>query len=83
MQTNPMARDHKGTALCREGPNGKNWMYPTTEDVLETSGLYTVQKYIEVRRNTILKFVARRPIMELCLEAEWKHGTGHRHYWWD
>ena len=31
----------------------------------------------------ILKFVTRRPIMELCLEAERKRRTGSRQYWWD
>ena len=50
---------------------------------METAGLYMVHKYIEFRRHTILKFVARRTIMELCLEAERKRGTGPQQYWWD
>ena len=51
--------------------------------VRDGTGLYSAEQYIEVRLNTILKFVAQRPIMELCLEAERKHGTGPRQYWWD
>ena len=68
--------------MPRKSPNGE-WTYPKTEEVLEAAGLHTVQAYIEIRRNTILKFVAQRPIMELCLEAERKRGTGPRQYWWD
>ena len=68
--------------MPRKSPNDE-WTYPKTEEVLEAAGLHTVQAYIEIRRNTILKFVAQRPIMELCLEAERKRGTGPRQYWWD
>ena len=61
--------------MPRRSPNGEIWTYPTTEEVLEAAGLYTVQTYIEVHRNTVLKFVAQRPIVELYLEAEQKIWT--------
>ena len=67
--------------MPRRSPNGKNWTYPATEEVLETMGMYTVKKYVEVLRNIILKFLARRPIIELCMETERKRGTGPCQYW--
>ena len=69
--------------MPRRSPNDKNGTYPATEEVLEATGLYTVQMYVEVHRTTVLKVAAQRPIVELYLEAERKCGTGPRQYWWD
>ena len=60
-----------------------SWSYPDAERVLRKAGLHTINEYIEVRRNTILRFVADRPIYELCKEAERKRGTVNRQYWWE
>ena len=68
--------------MPREKPDG-SWTYPSSEKVLEKAGLYTVAQYIEVRRNTILKFLVDRPIHKLCLDAVRKRGTSARQYWWE
>ena len=59
------------------------WEYPSSGEVLEKVGLYTIDEYVNVRRNTILRFVSQRPIYELCRGAEQMRGTGMRQYWWE
>ena len=51
-------------------------MYPVSEDVLETAGLYSIGKYVEVRWATILRFVEQRLIYEMYREAERQRGCG-------
>ena len=38
------------------------WTYPALTAVLEKAGLYTIEKYIQVRRQTIASFIVNRPI---------------------
>ena len=57
--------------------------YPNSEAVLEKAGLYPISKYIGVRRRTILKFVKKRPIYELCREVGWQRGSGNQQFWWE
>ena len=59
------------------------WTYPSSEEVLEKAGLYTVSYYIEVRRQTILNFIVDRPIFHLCKDAVRLRGTSARQYWWE
>ena len=68
--------------MPREEPDG-SWTYPSTEEVLEAAGLYTIDHYIKVRRNTILKFIIDRPIHSLCGDAVRERNTGARQYWWE
>ena len=76
-----VARRMTGT-MPHKAPGGQ-WVYPDSEDVLKTTGLYTIGKYVDVRRNTILRFVEQRPIYELCREAGRQHGSGNRNFWWE
>ena len=66
----------------RKEPDG-SWTYPSTEEVLKVAGLHTIAHYIEVRQNTILKFIIDQPIHTLCEDAVRERGTGNRQYWWD
>ena len=59
------------------------WTYPSSEEVLREAGLYTIKAYVEVRRNTILKYIVNHPIFDLCREAGRQRGTSHRRYWWE
>ena len=63
-------------------PNGE-WVYPASGEVLETAGLYTIDNYAKVRRNTILRFVSQRPIYKFSTGAEQLRSTGNRQYWWE
>ena len=66
----------------RREPDG-TWTYQSSEKVLEAAGLHTIQHYVEVRRNTVLKFIIDRPIFEFCREASRQRGTSNRQYWWE
>lgn len=66
----------------RREPDG-TWTYQSSEKVLEAAGLHTIQHYVEVRRNTVLKFILDRPIFEFCREASRQRGTSNRQYWWE
>jgi hypothetical protein len=35
----------------------ETWMYPSSKEVLKTVGLKTIGKYIDVRRETIARFI--------------------------
>ena len=59
--------------MPQKAPGGQ-WVYPVWQDVLKTAGLYSIGKYVEVRRATILCFVEQRPIYDLCREAERQRG---------
>ena len=62
----------------------ESWTYPASKDVFEEVGLYPIEHYIRVRRNSIINFVATRPVYEFCKSAERRPGTSHhRKWWWD
>ena len=69
--------------MPQRSPSSKEWTFPATKELFETTGLYPVQQYIEILCTAKLKIVAQRSIMELCLEAERKRRTGPRQYLWD
>ena len=45
------------------------WVYPASAAILEKAILYTIEKYIQVRRKTIAAFIVNRPIFNLCREG--------------
>ena len=50
-------------------PHKKNdgkWEYSDSEEVLEVAGLFNFDKYIGVRRATVLCFISERRIYKLC-----------------
>jgi len=63
--------------------NNNTWFYPKNEDVLEEVGLFTIQKYIEVRRQTIADSIVDRPIFKLCWDQESVRGTVPHLWWWE
>ena len=56
-----MARTHKP----QENNNG-SWTYPASKDVFEEVGLYPIEHFIRVSRNSLTNFVATRPVYEFC-----------------
>ena len=65
-----MAKDNKPSLV----PVTDDWLYPVTEDVFEEVGLYSVEHYIRVRRDTIAAFIRDRPIYTFCTGAERRRG---------
>jgi len=58
-----MAKEH----VPRGGPN-LQWVYPSSEAVLEECGMHTIQHYIDVQRETIAKYVVGCSILAECQE---------------
>ena len=46
------------------------------------AGLQEVDTYVSRRHNTVTQFIAARPIMDLCLEAEQRPGPRLSNRWW-
>ena len=59
------------------------WEYPASSDVLEEVGLHSIRHYIDVRRATIAKWVAGRPILKKCKEGARRRGSTPHLYWWE
>ena len=66
----------------RREPDG-SWTYPSSEDVLKEVGLRNIDHYVEVRRQTIAKFVVNRPVFDFCVNAERLRGSSPRQFWWE
>ena len=73
-----MAREHKPS---RE-PDG-TWTYPASVDVFEEVGLYSIDHYICVRRDTVAAYIRDRPIFDLCRNEPRQPGTSPRLWWWE
>ena len=67
----------------RPKKRGETWVYPHSADVLQAARLKTVAEYIARRRQTVLRSVADRPILEECRGAERLRGSPVRLSWWE
>ena len=67
----------------RATKNGDVWSYPKSADVLRAAHLQTIRGYIAKRRQTVLRAVADRPILEECRGAERRRGSPVRLHWWE
>ncbi len=71
-----MAITHKP----HQGPQNE-WVYPKLKDVLRECGMKTMVEYIQICRQTIVVYVATRPILQECRKG--KHQRGEvPHRWW-
>ena len=50
------------------------WIYSLLEDAMKEAGLKEVEIYLSLFQNTTAQFIATRPIMDLCMAAEWIMG---------
>jgi len=58
------------------------WVYPPIDEVLQEAKMYSIEHYINVRRDTLIQRIATRPILELCRGAERQSGSPNRTFWW-
>ena len=59
------------------------WTKAPIDEVLNDAGLFPIAEYISRRRNTIVEYVATRPILDLCSETDRRSGSSYRRkYWW-
>ena len=73
-----MAKEH----VPRRGPL-QQWVYPSSEAVLEECGMHTIEHYIDVRRETIAKYVVGRSIHAECQGTDRRRGSVPRRWWWE
>ncbi len=73
-----MAKKH----LPRRGPN-QQWVYPPSDKVLEECGMHTIGHYIDVRRETIAKYVVGCSIFAECQGADRRRSSVPRRWWWE
>jgi hypothetical protein len=73
-----MAKEH----VPRRGPN-QQWVYPSSDAVLEECGMHTIGHYINVQRETIAKYVVGRSIFAECQGADQRRGSVPRRWWWE
>lgn len=67
----------------RLDPETKTWHYPSTKDVFEEVGLFSIEHYILVRRQTIAAYIVHRPIFSMCTGAGRRRGSSPRQFWWE
>ena len=77
LQNGPV-RDRPKDGLAASGD-----IYPKSADVLRAARLRTIGEYIARRRQTVLRAIADRPILEECREAERQQGSPTRLYSWE
>ena len=58
------------------------WLYPVSEEVLEETGLFSIEQYIETRRATVFKYISKRPIYNECKQSKPGPTRGNRVVWW-
>ena len=73
-----MAKEH----TPRRGMNHQ-WTYSSSKKVLEEWGMHTIRHYIDVRKETIAKYVVGRTILAECQGADRKRGLVPRRWWWE
>jgi len=60
----------------------QQWVYPPSDKVLEECGMHTIEHYIDVRRETIAKYVVNRSILAECQGADRRCGLMPQRWWW-
>ena len=76
------ARHITGRNIRQDTVTGE-WIYPDSETTLREAGLWTVEEYIERRRNTVMKFAQGRSIYRRCKDSRPVSSSTHRAVWWE
>ena len=61
----------------------RTWAHPSLEEEMLETGMQEVENYVACHHNTITKFIATGPIMDLCLAAAWHPGSRVSKRWWE
>ena len=73
-----MAKKH----VPRRGPH-QQWVYPPSDKVLEECGMHTIDHYIDVQRETIVRYMVDRSILAECQGADRRSSLMPRQWWWE
>jgi hypothetical protein len=73
-----MAKEH----VPHRGPH-RQCVYLSSDKVLKECGMHTIQHYINVRQQTITRYIVDRSIFAECIEADQRRGLVPRQWWWE
>ena len=59
------------------------WVKPSMEDAMAETGFQEVETYVSCRQNTVVQYIATRPIIDLCMAAKRRPGTRVSVWWWE
>ena len=68
--------------LPRQQADG-SWHYPPLADAMGEAGMEELETYIARRQNMVAQYIATRPILDLCPEAERCPGARVAKRWWE
>lgn len=62
----------------------QSWIYPATERLLEETGMFTMEVYLQRRVSRLVEHIATRPLWDLCWDAPRRSGSpAGQMFWWD
>jgi hypothetical protein len=67
----------------RLDPTTNEWIYPDSETTLREAGFWTIEEYIDRRKNTILSYARERAIYDQCLKSTPAALKSHKKIWWE
>jgi hypothetical protein len=59
------------------------WTYPDSETTLREAGFWTIEEYIDRRKNTILGYARERTIYSQCLQSTPVALSSRKKVWWE
>jgi hypothetical protein len=65
----------------RQNPDG-TWTCPSSAEVLSQAGLWTIQEYIQRRKNTVKKYAFSTPIYQACKISQPLASNQNQKVWW-
>jgi hypothetical protein len=60
-----------------------SWFCPPTKNVLEKTGLFSIEKYIRRRRSTVLEYAATTRLLEKCKASKVLVSNPNHIAWWE
>ena len=64
------------------GWDGK-WYYPSLAGAMKEAGFTEIRKSITNRQNTVVQYIATRPLLDLCEHTTQRGGARVSRRWWD
>ena len=59
------------------------WAYPTLEEALGEEGYEGIRNSVTRRQNTVVQYIATRPILDLCERSTRRPGARVSRRWWE
>jgi hypothetical protein len=67
----------------RLDPSTGEWIYPDSETTLREAGFWTIEEYIERRKETVMKYARERAIYRRCVSSRPVALSSRKGVWWE